>query len=45
MVLLGSTITFWVLDTIAIWYRYNGGERFCYSILNKLERLKDVETI
>lgn len=45
MVLLGSTITFWLFETIAIWYRYNGGERFLYRVLNKLERLEDVEKL
>ena len=45
MILLGSTIAFWVLESIAIWYRYNGGEKFLYRVLNKLDRLEDIEKL
>lgn len=45
MILLGSTITFWVFETVAVWYRYNGGEFIIYKILNKLERLEDIENL
>lgn len=45
MILLGCTSAFWVFETIAVWYRYNGGEKFMYRILNKLDRLEDVEKL
>ena len=45
LILLGSTITFWVFESIAIWYRYNGGEKFLYRLLNKLDRLEDIEKL
>ena len=45
MIILGSTITFWAFESIAIWYRYNGGEKFFYKILNKLDRLEDIEKL
>ena len=45
MILLGSTIAFWVFESIAVWYRYNGGEKFFYRVLNKLDRLEDIEKL
>ena len=43
MIILGSTITFWIFESIAVWYRYNGGEKFFYKVLNKLDRLEDMK--
>lgn len=45
MIILGSTIAFWMFESIAVWYRYNGGEKFFYRVLNKLDRLEDIETL
>ena len=45
MILLGSTIAFWVFESIAVWYRYNGGEKFFYGVLNRLDRLEDIEKL
>ena len=45
MPILGSTITFWVIDSIAVWYRYNGGKEIFCRVLNKLDRLEDIEKL
>ena len=45
MILFGSTIAFWIFESIAVWYRYNGGEKYLYKFLNKLDRLEDVEKL
>ena len=45
MTLLGSTGTFWILESIAVFYRYNGGEKYLYRLLNKLDRLEDIEKL
>ncbi len=42
MIFLGSTAAFWTFESIAIWYRYNGGELLLYRVLNKLDRLEDI---
>lgn len=45
MILLGSTIAFWIFESIAVWYRYNGGEKYLFRLLNKLDRLEDIEKL
>lgn len=45
MTLLGSTGTFWIFESIAVFYRYNGGEKYLYKLLNKLDRLEDIEKL
>ena len=44
MILLCSTITFWMFEGIAIWYR-RGGEKFLYKVLNMMDRLEDIEKL
>lgn len=45
MILFGSTIAFWIFESVAVWYRYNGGEKYLYRFLNKLDRLEDIEKL
>lgn len=37
MIMVGSTIAFWIVETIAVWYRWNGGERYWYQLWGNLE--------
>ncbi len=43
MILLGSTFSIWVLESLAVWYRYYGGERFLFRVLHRLDKLEDLE--
>lgn len=43
MILLASTGVFWVVETVAVWSRWNGGERMFYRLRGKLDSFAELE--
>lgn len=43
LIIFGSTVAFWIFETIAVWYRWNGGEKRVYALLGKSKQFEELE--
>ncbi|KAF2223226.1 hypothetical protein BDZ85DRAFT_289801 [Elsinoe ampelina] len=43
MIMVGSTVAFWVVETVAVWYRWNGGERYWFQLWGQLEEYERLQ--